>query len=87
VERVEIPEALIADPRLLDVGATLRPGDEVRLLRSTSDRAGFLVAVGETLQGAVERADRGCREISVRYADGATRHAAELVEFRELAHS
>ena len=56
-------------------------------MRSTSDRAGFLVAVGETLPEAVERADRGCREILIRYADGTTRHAAELVEFRELAHS
>ena len=48
---------------------------------------GFVVAVGDTLQEAVERADRGCREISIRYADGTTHHAAELVEFRELAHS
>ncbi len=56
-------------------------------MRSTSERAGFLVAIGETLPDAVERADRGCREISIHYADGTTRHAAELVEFRELAHS
>jgi hypothetical protein len=65
----------------------VQPGDEIRPLRSTSERAGFLVAVGETLSEAVERADRGCREILIRYVDGATRHAAELVEFRELAHS
>ena len=60
---------------------------EIRPLRSTSERAGFLVAVGKTIQEAVERADRGCREISIYYADGTTRHAADLVEFRELAHS
>lgn len=87
VKRVEVPEKLAADNGVLDVGVTVHPGDEVRLLRSTSERAGFLVAIGETLQEAAERADRGCREISIHYADGTTRHASELVEFRELAHS
>jgi biotin carboxylase len=87
VERVEIPESLAAEGGILDVGVTVQPRDEIRPLRSTSERAGFLVAVGETLSEAVERADRGCREILIRYVDGATRHAAELVEFRELAHS
>jgi biotin carboxylase len=87
VERVEIPEALAAESGILDGGVTVQPGDEIRPLRSTSDRAGFLVAVGKTLPEAVEHADRGCLAISVHYTDGATRHAAELVEFRELAHS
>ena len=87
VERIEIPQTLVADGSILDAGVTVQPGDEIRPLRSTSERAGFLVAVGEILQEAVARADRGCREILIRYADGTTRHAAELVEFRELAHS
>ena len=87
VQRVEIPETLVADNGVLDVGVTVRPGDEIRPLRSTSERAGFLVAVGETLQNAVERADRGCREISIHYADGTARHASELPEFRELTRS
>jgi biotin carboxylase len=85
--RVDIPEVLVADNGVLDVGVTLQPGDEIRPLRTTSERAGFLVVIGKTLQQAAERADRGCREISILYADGNTRHAAELVEFRELAHS
>jgi biotin carboxylase len=87
VEHVEIPEALVKDKCVLDVGVTVQRGDQIRPLRSTSERAGFLVAVGETLQDAVARADRGCREILLRYADGSQRHAAELLEFRELAHS
>jgi biotin carboxylase len=87
VEQVAIPATVVADVGILDVGITVQPGDEIRPLRSTSDRTGFLVAVGETLPEAVARADRGCREILIRYADGTTRHAAELVEFRELAHS
>ncbi|HYM79334.1 MAG TPA: ATP-grasp domain-containing protein [Candidatus Dormibacteraeota bacterium] len=87
VEGVTIPKSVANDPRVLDVGLTVRPGDEIRPLRSTSERAGFLVATGETLPEAVERADHGCREILVRYADGTARHAAELTEFREWAHS
>ena len=87
VQRIDIPETLLDDSGVLDVGVTVDPGDEIRPLRSTSERAGFLVAIGETLQAAVARCDRGCREISIHYANGATRHAAELVEFRELAHS
>ena len=86
VERVGIPEALVADRAVLDVGVTVQPGDEIRPLRSTSERAGFLVATGETLQEAVQRADRCCRAISIHYADGTTRHASELLEFRELIH-
>ena len=87
VDRITIPDALMTGKQTLDIDVTVKCGDEIRPLRSTSERAGFVVAVGETLQEAVERADRGCREISIRYADGTTRHAAELVEFRELAHS
>jgi biotin carboxylase len=87
VERVNIPDALIADIKVLAVGITLRRGEAIQPLRSTSERAGFIVATGETLREAVERADRGCREISIRYADGTSHDASELSEFRELAHS
>jgi hypothetical protein len=84
---VDIPDALVADDKVLDVGITLRRSEAIQPLSSTSERAGFIVASGETLREAVERADRGCREISIRYADGTSHHASELSEFRELAHS
>ncbi len=87
VETITIPETLAHDDHVMDVGVTVQPGDTIRPLRSTSERAGFLVTTGETLPEAVEYADSGCREISIRYADGTLRHAMELVEFRELAHS
>ena len=87
VESFTIPDALVHDPNILDVGVTIRPGDILHPLRSTSDRAGFLVATGKTLDEAVEIADRGCRQITARYQDGTTRHASELHDFRELAHS
>ena len=68
------PAALTGDDRVLDVGVR------------SSERAGFLVTTGETLEEAVERADRGCHDISIRYADGREGHAMELFEFRELVH-
>ncbi|HEY3975005.1 MAG TPA: ATP-grasp domain-containing protein [Candidatus Sulfotelmatobacter sp.] len=86
VERIDIPSAIKADGGVLDVDITVQPCDEIRPLRSTSERSGFLVATGETLQEAVGCADRGCRKIAIHYSDGATRHAAELVDFQELAH-
>ena len=82
-----VQPTLVPDCSVLDVGVTVQPGDEIRPLRSTSERAGFLVTLGKTLEEAVARADRGCREIMIRYANGTVRHAAELLEFRELAHS
>jgi len=87
VKHVSIPETLRIDQHVLDVGVTVRPGDTIRPLHSTSERAGFLVTTGETLEEAAEHADRGCREVSIQYADGTERHASELSEFREFAHS
>ena len=84
--KINIPQKLVNDPNVLDVGTTLREGDEIRELRTTAERAGFLVSLGDTLEQAVERADEGCREISIEYADGMIGHARELHEFRELVH-
>jgi biotin carboxylase len=87
VQAIDIHQTLVPDGSVLDVGVTVQPGEKIRPLRSTAERGGFLVSSGETLEEAVARADSGCREITIRYADGTVRHAAELVEFRELAHS
>lgn len=85
IEQIDIPE--IVTNNILDVGITFRPRDEIRPLRSTSERAGFLVALGETLEEASKYADRGCREITIRYVDGCVRHAAQLLDFQELQPS
>ncbi|HEV2397071.1 MAG TPA: ATP-grasp domain-containing protein [Candidatus Sulfotelmatobacter sp.] len=87
VEDVVLPAELLGDLRVLDVGLTVKAGDIIRPLHSTSERAGFIVSVADTLSDAVQRADRGCREILVRYADGKNHHALELDDFREFAHS
>jgi biotin carboxylase len=86
VEGTHVPDSVVGSG-VLDAGLTVAAGDEIRSLQTTSERAGFLVTTGETLEQAAERADRGCREISIHYKDGSSHHAAELAEFQELAHS
>jgi biotin carboxylase len=86
IKEVIIPDSVRRDPQIVDVGTTIHPGETVRALRSTSDRAGFLVSTGDSLEEAVERANHACREILLRYEDGTTGHASELLEFQELAH-
>jgi biotin carboxylase len=87
VESVRVPPHLANEDSVLDFELTVQTGDTIRPLRSTTDRAGFIVAVAETLETAVDCADRACREISIRYREGNTHHALELLQFRELAHT
>jgi len=86
-EQIDIPSSITTDKHVMDAGVTVRPGEVIRPLQTTSERAGFIVTTAETMQEAVGIADRGCREISIHYADGTSHHAAELLEFQELAHS
>jgi biotin carboxylase len=87
VESSDIPESLSTNSSVLDVGITIQPGQTIAALHTTSDRSGFLVVAGRTLEEAVAYADNGCRQISLRYSDGSVRHAMELSAFQELAHS
>jgi len=87
VESVKMAPYLTDDPAVLDVGLTVRPGDTIRPLQSTSDRAGFVVTIADTREEAMERADRACRGIALQYLDGTTHHPLDLVQFREVAAS
>jgi biotin carboxylase len=87
IQSIEIPPSVTNHNCVLDVGITLQAGNRIGPLQSTSDRAGFLVAVGENLDEAAACADRGCQQISIRYRDGSVHHASELLEFQELTHS
>jgi len=84
VEGIEIPPSISSSSCVLDVGLTVGVGQTVSPLRATSDRSGFLVATGDTLEEAIECADRGSRGISITYADGTTQHPIELAAFQEL---
>lgn len=82
---ITIPDTLRSDRNILDVAVTLQPGEVVRPLKTTSERAGFVVTVANDCQAAVQSADWACREISVTYDDGAIAHAYTLLDFEESA--
>ena len=87
VDGIELPDSLLDNAGVLDVGMTVQPGQMIAPLRNTSDRSGFLVTIGRTLEEAATRADEICRQISIRYCDGSVHHAMELATFQEFAHS
>lgn len=75
---VDVPADLLDDPSVLDVGVTVSAGDEMKPIRSTADRAGFVVTVGKDREEAVRAADRACERIRVRYENGETAGARPL---------
>jgi biotin carboxylase len=82
---VTIPDAVISHKDILDVGVTLQPGEEVQTLRTTSERAGFVVTTGSDRRAAVDVADWACHQISVTYADDSVAYANALRDFSESA--
>jgi hypothetical protein len=72
VVRSQSVEALRLHPGVLDAEVTVKGGDEVLPLKSTSDRCGFVATVGSTRAEAVALADRLRAGISLSYADGRT---------------
>jgi biotin carboxylase len=87
LESIDIPRTVSENTSVIDVGITVQLGQTIAPLHSTSDRSGFLVLTGRTLEEAVSYADKGCRQISLRYSDGSVHHAMDLAAFQELAHS
>jgi biotin carboxylase len=69
-----LPKAVTHNEKIIDADLTFMPGEEIRPLKTTADRAGFVVAAGETRGDAAATADWACRQIEVRYADGACAH-------------
>jgi biotin carboxylase len=70
-----IPEEVRAHPAVVDVDILVPPGGTLRDVQTGSDRAGFVVTIGETRDDAVRVADWAAGEIRVRYADGEVRRA------------
>jgi biotin carboxylase len=54
-------------PNILDGEMLLKAGDEIRPVKTGGDRAGFLIAAGETRQEAIDLADRAERAITIHY--------------------
>jgi biotin carboxylase/SAM-dependent methyltransferase len=64
-----IPEDTFNHPSVLDLGVTLSSGDIVSPVRSTSDRAGFLVTLGSSREDAAGLADQLVASVQVEYFD------------------
>ena len=75
LSKVTIPPEVTSQRNILDVDVTLRQGDEIQPLRTTSERAGFVVTRGTSREEAVDLADWASRLITVGYEDGAAAHA------------
>jgi len=66
LDEVEVPEGL---PGVVEVRVYARPGDEVAPLCRGSDRVGAVLAVGETREQALARADAAAERIRFVTAD------------------
>jgi biotin carboxylase len=75
VAHVDVPNSFCSHEKILDASITLHPGDEIHSLRSTADRAGFVVTLGENLDSAAALADWACQQCTVTYIDGRVAHA------------
>ena len=51
-------EAVTADPALVDLDISVKPGDEVRPLTWSEDRVGHVIARGETADEAIANCER-----------------------------
>ena len=78
-----IPDIVQSHKDILDVGVTAQAGEEIRPLRTTSERAGFVVTSGNNHRAALDLADWACEQISVTYEDGAVAHGHTLSDFEQ----
>lgn len=65
VRSVEVPRAVREDPAVVDWAVYVEPGETVRPVTSSLDRAGHVLAVGADTATAIAAAERACRRIRV----------------------
>lgn len=65
VRSIEVPREIREDPAVVDWAVYVRPGDRVRRVTSSLDRAGHVLAVGRDTGMAVAKAERACRAIRI----------------------
>ena len=86
VAEVYIPEEVKNHPAILDVGVTVAPGEEILPVRTTSERAGFIVTTGRDALEAAALADWACKKIIIRYADGPSACASSTASIHHLSN-
>jgi biotin carboxylase len=82
MKAVTIPDEVRNNPGVCDVDVTLRPGDRIGPLRTTADRAGFVVVLGKNLDQTSSLADWACSQVVMHYEDGTSAHASTAADFR-----
>jgi SAM-dependent methyltransferase len=78
ISEAQLPENVRSHPQVLDAEVTVRPGETILPLQTTSDRAGFLAVIGEDRPAARRAADWACEQVILTYADGQRRPPCSL---------
>ncbi|MFC1849993.1 ATP-grasp domain-containing protein [candidate division CSSED10-310 bacterium] len=65
-----IPDRVQQHKNILDIGITLKTGDILKSLCTTSERAGYVVSIAGNRKEASEIADWTCKQVSITYDDG-----------------
>jgi biotin carboxylase len=86
VRMVEIAEEVRRHPGIIDVELTVKDGDGILPIHTTSNRPGFLVTWGRDRTEAVELANWASRQITVSYDDGSICTALPLSAFEEVRY-
>jgi biotin carboxylase len=73
-------ESPALNDNIFDTGYTFALGQSMPMLKSTSDRAGFVVTFGDTRDHAVQIADVACQQAIIHYSDGSSQHAYTLAD-------
>lgn len=66
LEEIFVPEALYEAEGVEEIALYQKPGDDVRGTRSSNDRLGHVITVGETAEEAMERGERALAQIRVK---------------------
>jgi biotin carboxylase len=85
VRTFEVAEQVRQHADVIDVDVTLKDGDDILPLHTTSNRAGFVVTVGRDLRTAVDLADWARGQVTVSYEDGSISCALPLSAFENTA--
>jgi len=75
VEEVIIPPYLLSDPLIYDIAITVKKGDKIEDLKSTSARAGAAVIFADDLNEAITKSTEICSKLQIKYTDGTIKSA------------
>ncbi len=75
VKEIMVGEEVKKHPGVYDLVITVKPGDTIEELKTTSQRSGAVVTFAETFEQATSLADFVCKNIFITYTDGTRKTA------------